>query len=394
MKKRIYSLLFAGILAVTLLAGCGNKNGGDGSETAAGGESEPVESNSGSSPEENGEDSYNFVTNTWGTGAYALDTIITIDKYFCEQFDINLDVANNEFTADKVIGQLESQLANDPDGVLFCGVAAPTFDPVAKACEKSQTPYVFQSNFPEESVLNDCLESDYFCGAILAGSYEMGYQLGEQAISDGHRTAVLTAAALGDYTHDNRIAGFTDAFEAGGGKVLQVSHSSDPSEAVTKTNDLLTANPTVDCIYGVGGDYGCAAISVLQQRGDMDCAVYASDMDPTLLEGIKNGECVAANGGHFVDGSLAMTLLVNYLDGHPILDENGKAPCFSNLTVFTVNQENIDKFLKFFDSGENLISRETYEKLLYRYNPDVNVETYNEVLEGYADSVYKMLGIE
>ena len=39
---------------------------------------------------------------------------------------------------------------------------------------------------------------------------------------------------LHDYAHDRRIIGFTEAFEAGGGEVLFVSHSADPSEGVRR----------------------------------------------------------------------------------------------------------------------------------------------------------------
>ncbi|WP_289444289.1 hypothetical protein, partial [Klebsiella pneumoniae] len=69
------------------------------------------------------------------------------------------------------------------------------------------------------------------------------------------KTAVISAGASGDYAHDRRIIGFTEAFEAGGGEVLFVSHSADPSEGVQKTNDLLTAYPDVDCVYACGNDY-------------------------------------------------------------------------------------------------------------------------------------------
>lgn len=67
----------------------------------------------------------------------------------------------------------------------------------------------------------------------------------------------MTTAAIGDYCDDKRIEGFTEVFEAGGGEVVYVAHSGDPSEATQKTNDAVTANENVDCIYGFGDGGYC-----------------------------------------------------------------------------------------------------------------------------------------
>lgn len=380
MKKKILSTLLAVVMVGTMAAGCGSKEAASTEESTV-------------SATTKKEGQWSLAGNTWGTGAYPLDIIVMQEKKFSEQYNVALDVTNNEFTADKVVTQLESQMANNPDGVLFLGIASSTFKPVVDICEQQKKPYTFNDNIPEDTVLNQCLDSEYFCGAIAAAPYDMGYNIGEMAAKDGNKTAVITAAAMGDYSHDNRIQGFTDAFEKAGGKVLQVAHSSDPSEATSKTNDLMSANTDVDCIYAPGGDYIVAAISVLDQRAELKTKLYGTDIDPSILEAIESGKCVATNGGQFVAGSFAETLLLNYLEGHKIVDEDGKAPVFNNLSTFIVNKDNIDKIKPLFDNNESLVSNETYEKLLYKFNPDVDFDTYNEVFEGYAKSVYELAGI-
>lgn len=400
-KSKIACLLMAAAMGTMLIAGCGSQGGNQGGndaqqgaqEVQSSGESEPQAP---SSDEEQGagtggEGSYSLITNTWGAGAYPLDEIVRADNYFCDTFGFSLDVANNEFTADKVVSQLESQLANNPDGVLFLGNAQTTFVPAVQAINSKNLPYAFDSNLPEQQILDQCLDSENFCGGVSANQVELGRCIAEIAIADGNKTAIITAAAMGDYSHDNRIKGFTEYFEANGGKVLQETHSADPSEAVAKTTDLITANPDADCIYAPGGDYLSAVLSVKESRSDLDMMVYGNDTDPTLLDAIEKGDIRAITGGQAVGGSLAMTLVVNYLDGHKIVDENGKAPVFTNLNIFTVTTDNVAGFKKFYDSGENFISEETYSKLLYRNNPDVSFDTYNEVMEGYADSVYERL---
>ena len=58
-----------------------------------------------------------------------------------------------------------------------------------------------------------------------------------------------------------------------------------------------------------------------------------------------DGQVEACTGGEFVCGSLAVTLLINYLDGNPIKDADGTAPYFDNLTQFMVTAENAEDFM-------------------------------------------------
>lgn len=386
MKKRIASLLMVGALAASMLAGCGGATDNAGGN--AGGDQTSAKIEASGDNKASG-DGYTIATNTWGSGAYPLEDIVRNDQYLCDRLGLTLDVANNEFTADKVISQLESQMANHPDGVLFLGIAQTTFAPFVQTVHAQNTPFAFDSNYPEEELLNKCYDYEEFCGGVSATPYDMGVAMAEQALKDGNKTAILTCAAIGDYSHDNRAKGFTDTFEAGGGKVLQEAHSSDPSEAVAKTNDLITAQPDADCIYATGGDYLSAAVSVKEQR-NLSMKLYGTDIDPSLIPACESGEISAMNGGQGVCGSLAMTLIINKLDGHQILDENGKAPCFSNLQPFVITTENAAGFQKLYDDGANFVG-DNFDKLLYRTNPDVTIDTYNEYLEGYADSVYEML---
>ena len=390
MRKRICSLLMAGVLAGTLLAGCGANDKKTDAKDSAKQEQTSAQGEKNDGAAKPAGDSYTIATNTWGAGAYPLEDIVRNDQYLCDQLGFTLDVANNEFTADKVVSQLESQLANSPDGVLFLGIAQTTFVPVVNAIHTKGIPFAFDSNFPEEQLQKKCAEMEEFCGGVSADPYAMGKTIADQALKDGHKTAVLDCAAIGDYSHDNRAKGFKETFEAGGGKVLQEAHSSDPSEAVAKTNDLLTAQPDADCLYATGGDYLSAAVSVKESR-KLDIALYGTDIDPSLVPACKDGQISAMNGGQGVCGVLAMTLIINKLDGKQILDADGKAPMFENLNPFVITPENAEGFQKLYDDGANFVGMDNFNKLLYRSNPDVSIDTYNEVLEGYADSVYAML---
>ncbi len=59
-----------------------------------------------------------------------------------------------------------------------------------------------------------------YVGTVVYSPQDEGAGIAELALADGCKTAVISAGASGDYAHDRRIIGFTEAFEAGGGEVL------------------------------------------------------------------------------------------------------------------------------------------------------------------------------
>jgi ABC-type sugar transport system substrate-binding protein len=103
------------------------------------------------------------------------------------------------------------------------------------------------------------LENDRFIGAVVPSSYDSGYKIGELACFCRKKKAILVGGAEGDTMHDDRLAGFTDAFEAGGGEALGVTRCFESSEGVTKASDLITAN-----MYEAGGDYVLAIANTLE----------------------------------------------------------------------------------------------------------------------------------
>ena len=384
MKKKAISLLMAGAVAAALLAGCGNKT--DNTAANAGTSAAPETNKS-----EEAEGGYNIAANIWGTGAYPLDIIIHADEKAAAVAGVNLDVADNQFTADKIVSDLQSQLASKPDAVLMFSVVDAVFGSVQDLCDAQNVPYALDTNFPsDQEVWNSIKEDPLFIGGIAASPYEMGKTLADEAIEAGAQTAVILGAAIGDYSHDQRIAGFTDEFEAKGGTVTQTMHCSDPSESTTKANDLIMANPDVDAVYCSGGDYLSAVAAIKAGDSSYEFNLYGTDVAPDLIAYIQSGIIQAMNGGNHVNGAIAECLLVNYLDGHQILDADGKAPVLDYLSTYLITPDNADHFAKLYEDESCFITDEQFQSLLYKYNPDVTVDTYDEFLKSYADTIYNI----
>lgn len=326
---------------------------------------------------------YTFGYNNFGQGAYPLDMNEKETTYALKSVGMNIKVANNEFTVDKLITDAQNLISSKIDGMIVWSASDTLYSSFNNLCKTSKTPFVLGDKYPlGENTKKMLRENPYFAGAISTQDADAGAQLAKRALKDGRKTAIIVAAAAGDTNHDLRVAGFTKAFEQGGGKVVGVVHCADPSEAVQKSNDLLTANPKADCLYGSGGDFSMGALSAMKSTG-IKMPIYGTDIDPNVLKAIKTGEVIEANGaaGPYCAG-IAGTLLLNYLDGHKITDASGKAFMSNGLKFVTVTKATADTFEKYWLKGHPFKASD-FKALCYRYNKKVTYKDYEKFLNTY-----------
>lgn len=389
-SKKLLSLFTVGAI---MLACTACSSGSSGSSTpsnpsSTGGPSSassPSSTGSTSTADNTGK-SYTFGYNNFGQGAYPLDLNESVTKYALQSMGMKMTSVNNQFTVDKLMTDAKTQISQGVDGMVFWSAASTLFQPFSQMCQNTKTPFALGDKYPYDTKIQAMLRNNkYFAGAISTDDAVSGGNMAKIALAEGHKKALIVAAAVGDINHDLRISGFTKAFEAGGGKVLGVAHCADPSEAVQKSNDLITAHPDADCLYGSGGDYSQGILSCLQSSGRAGkLAIYGTDIDPNVIKAIKNGTISAANGaaGPYCAG-IAAALLVNYLDGHPILDENNQAPCSNGIMTVTVTSKNVDDYNKYWIEKQ-IFTPDQYKSLLYRYNPKVTWKDYQTLISNYT----------
>jgi hypothetical protein len=105
-----------------------------------------------------------------------------------------------------------------------------------------------------------------------------------------------------------------------------------------------------------------------------------SCVDPDSAKYLQTGEVVAASDGIVFASYIAPTLLINYLDGHPILDADGKAPHLQT-HPFAVNKDNVDAYMSVFTTeGVQPVTEDMLKDLCFRYNPDVTYQTYVDLM--------------
>jgi hypothetical protein len=105
------------------------------------------------------------------------------------------------------------------------------------------------------------------------------------ALADGCKTAVIIGGNIGDNNMDQRSQGFREAFEAGGGNVLDEA-AAPTLPSADKAEDMLSANKDADCLYAMVGDYipgSLSAIDKLGLKGDIKVTCPASTRPPPSI---------------------------------------------------------------------------------------------------------------
>ena len=172
--KRLLALVLSAAMFFSLAAGCTPADQTDDGQTSP-------------TADAGGEGGYTIATNNFGVGAYPLDMMVANEQSAADATGMTLTVTNNEFTADKVITQLQNQLAASPDGVAFLGISETLFPVAAQYCKNAKTPYVFYACSPTDEDMEKIEQDEYYVGMVIYSPKNEGSRLAELALADAAR---------------------------------------------------------------------------------------------------------------------------------------------------------------------------------------------------------------
>ena len=184
---------------------------------------------------------------------------------------------------------------------------------IYEAAEKAGVPVVLADIGTDEQGYMALLKSDNYDGGCMAGDYVV-----EKFGENGGKFATITV----DPSNTNivRTDGFADVMkEAGWEEAASLAGNSEPDEAYSCMQDILTANPDVKVVF-CGNDP--MAISAAQAVADAgltpgeDVYVIGYDAQSNVFEPIENGEVLATVAQDpYGMGSGAVEVFLNSLDG-------------------------------------------------------------------------------
>lgn len=385
--KKIIAMLLALVMIFALCA-CGSSSSTTAATTAT---AAPAADNTPAAADDSpaGEDGPAATNRTIGIndlvqGAYALDVLVNSCRTVTDICGDKLQVANDEGNVEKIVSDLENFIASGVDGILWFGLLPTNFAVGPQKCEDAGVPIAFYDKLPLEGEQQDAIQQlSMYAGGVGNSDYLGGRNMGEYAVSLGCKKAVIAGAEVGDTTHDPRIQGFTEVFEAAGGEILSVFRGAAGTDATAAVDNMINANPDCDCVFGSGGDYALAAISVCNTYGLTDIKVLGVDISPDLLPYLRDGSLAAGCGAHWVAGMFTAAMLENYLDGCPITDEDGVVAMIRNTPLIVIPAEMADLYEEFW-INEFPYEEDEIKALLYRYNPDVTLQDFEDAISGYS----------
>lgn len=359
LAKRTLAIVLALSLCLALAA-CGGKDGG-GSGGGA---------------------SYYVGFNTWGAGSATFDVMGDEIEYALGVYGAESSRASDDHMADKELENIQNFVSAEVDGIVMQISSDPVLPEAAKECEEAGIPFVLAIfTGADEDRAEIAANNSVYVGSVSADMVLDGYLMGKAAVEDGHKTAILIGGNVGHLHMDMRTAGFTKAFvEEGGGTILDSARCTGPSEGQEKANAILSAYPEADCMYAMVGDYVPGAINAMDSLG-LEIPLYVSNSNRDTVEYIRNGRIAAASSGNDLAAPVATALLINYLDGHPILDEDGNPPALTT-NLFSVNKDNLDAWEEiFFSGGNHPLTEDRLNSLVWRNNPDVTYDTFVDFID-------------
>lgn len=305
MKKRLLAMTLASAMCVGLLAGCSS------------GETETTTNDETASAD----DTYNIAMIVKLTDGHFGKVMAGAQAYADEHSNVKVDIQSpTSATAyDEQLNMIETTLSNAQ------------YDAVIISPQQSDTAGTLVANTDKVIVALDTdFTSDKKSAFVGTGNEEAAYAGGqaaaERAIELGAEkpTAVIMAGVQGDETHDARLKGYTEGFEAAGGEVLDVQYcealadrASDNMEAV-----IQKYPEGVDAILSTNDDMAMAVVKRISDSGSAayaDTIVCGFDGNQSAIEAVQDGSLaldVAQNG--FDMGYKAVEAAVAVLEGESV----------------------------------------------------------------------------
>jgi ribose transport system substrate-binding protein len=260
-------------------------------------------------------------------GLYSVDILEKSFVAACNALDVEPFTVNDEGRLENAVANIDNMISTGVDGIVFFGATDTLFPVAAQKCEEAGIPLVCYDHMPSDDILGMIGDIGQYKGIAATVDGNTGGNMGEYALTQGLKRAVVVTGDITDTTHAARTKGFEDAFTAGGGEIANVSYGIiDLASVMTRANDVLIAHPDIDCIYATNGDIGSVVIEALAKHPNVSAKVLVTDLDPPVLEGLESGKVAAANGAHWVNTNFAVALLVNALRGNELREADGTPP--------------------------------------------------------------------
>ena len=325
--KKLGAMLLAGMMATSLMVGCGP------AKAAGGAEGAPAD---GGATAAASSDGIKIGVSIWSsTDVLGSQCKKIVDKA-AKANGVEVQYVDQGHVSEQVTASVEQLCAAGCKGIIICNSADSEMTSAINTCTENGV-YIAQffriiseENSPE--VYKTACNSKYYVGAVHEDEVTNGYTLVNLLLDNGDRTIGLEAWTVGDATFQLRWQGYKQAIEE-----WNAAHADDPAtitepvyantsseEGAAAAMSLYNANPGMDALIvaGGGGDPLVGSIGAYANEGlTGKIDVVSTDFLDDLADQLKSGGMFAESGGHFCDPLFAFYLVLNAVKGNYVKDE-------------------------------------------------------------------------
>lgn len=291
MKKRFVSIVLAGMLMLTTLAGCG----GSSSDT---------------------EDAVANDAPTYGVVCQAMNSEYWLGfaqgaKEGAENVGVNVLINGPKEETDITgqIAMIEDYMTKGVDALLVAANQAEAIIPTLEAAKEKGIP-VMEVDVEVGWEGRTCY--------VGAGNYNGGVEAGKwfNANLPADSEVAIIRGAMGDPTHDLRANGCTDTLESLNIVSVQPADSL-RDKAVSVMENIMTSNPDVKGVFCTNDEMALGALKAVQAAGK-DIKIIGFDGNMEALVSVKeNGLAATVSCVGYDIAKLAVETMHSYLNGNP-----------------------------------------------------------------------------
>ncbi len=212
------------------------------------------------------------------------------------------------------IAAIESFMSQGVQGIAITPTSPNLQTELQKAVDAGIKVVLIDNDIPDWSGKTSVVATDNLAGGKLAGSW-----LAEH-LAAGAKLAVLQGV-LGNPSLDARVSGMLDSLGDAATVVAQAPTDCDQTKGLNAAQDILTAHPDVQAIYGACGPPILGALQAIKNANiaDGQITVVGFDAAPGEIDAIVSGQ-EAGSVAQFPAkmGSLGVQTLVDAISGKSV----------------------------------------------------------------------------
>lgn len=308
-------------------------------------------------------------------------------KLAAEALDVNLVFnPSMDLSAEGVMAAAENFVTSGVDGLIVVNMSEASMINIGKVCQENGVPFVQAYRTLNDPDISAQLEANpYYVGRVHEDEYASAYELGKKLAATGAKKVVMFSSNHGDTTYETRAQAYRDACKDFGMELLLEQWDIPDDTTATETIvNVLNAYPEIDGILTVKCNFVPFIVTAEETVGITDwLPIVGVDFDTTLGENIAKGQITAVAGGHQADGALALTMLVNAING--AYDQEQYPIDVVNSMMALEGGDEYDEYCKWcigyeedFYNRQNL-NMDEIRNLCVKYNPSATIDDLKAV---------------